>query len=336
MPLSPIETPKDSYVADYPQAVKAAIAAQSVFWTAEELGVEKDEDDVRLNLTPGERHGLCVVQSIITQYELMIGGDELWGGKIQQLFPRHEIARACATFAFFELGVHAPFYDLINKTLHQATDEFYTAWRSDPVLAERIAFVEEKTASSDALEVTAALAFLEGAVLFSAFAFFKSFNVRGHNMLPHFVAGIDGSAKDENFHSQFSSWLFRQCREERIAAGNHTPEQDARLTQLIREMALQVYEHECRIIEMIFTQGGIRTITADEMRHFVRDRINLVLGYLGMKELFPERAGTVSEWFYTQLSTFKFSDFFAATQLQYRRDWRRHELKFDLEAAHAP
>ena len=71
------------------------------------------------------------------------------------------------------------------------------------------------------------------------------------------------------------------------------------------------------------------------MRHFVRDRINLVLGYLGMKELFPERAGTVSEWFYTQLSTFKFSDFFAATQLQYRRDWRRHELKFDLEVAHA-
>ena len=126
MPLSAIETPKSSYVADYPQATKAAIAAQSVFWTAEELGAEKDENDVRLKLTDGERHGLCTVQSIITQYELMIGGDELWGGKIQKMFPRHEIARACATFAFFELGVHAPFYDLITaNTISVVIQNFF-------------------------------------------------------------------------------------------------------------------------------------------------------------------------------------------------------------------
>lgn len=327
-PLSPIETPKDSYVADYPQATQAAIAAQSVFWTAEELGVEKDEADVRTKLTGGERHGLMTVQSIITQYELMIGGKELWGGKIQQLFPRHEIARACATFAFFELGVHAPFYDLINKALNIATDEFYTAWRTDPVLAERIKFIEEKTESANALEVTAALAFLEGAVLFSAFAFFKSFNSRGFNLIPHFVAGIDGSAKDENFHSQFSSWLFRQCLAERIAAGNHSEEDQHKLLDMIRRMAEEVYAHECRIIDMIFSEGDIRTISSEEMRHFVRDRINIVFGYLGMEPFFNEPPGEISSWFYNQLSTFKYSDFFTTTQLQYRRDWRKHELKF--------
>lgn len=327
-PLSPIETPKNSYVADYPNATKTAIAAQSIFWTAEELGVEKDEADVRVQMTPGEQHGLRTVQSIITQYELMIGGKEMWGGKIQHLFPRHEIARVCATFSFFELGVHAPFYDLINKTLNIATDEFYTAWKQDPVLSERIDFIEHKTASEDALEVTAALAFLEGAVLFSAFAFFKAFNSRGHNLIPHFVAGIDGSAKDENLHSQFSGWLFRQCLLERREAGNHTDEQHAALTANISRMAQDVYEHECRIIDMIFEKGGIRTITAEEMRHFVRDRIDVVMGYLGLPPVFNSEPGTVSGWFYTQLSTFKHSDFFAATQLQYRRDWRRHDLKF--------
>ena len=331
MPLSPIETPKASYVADYPQATQAAIAAAALFWTAEELGVEKDASDVRTKLNDGERHGLMTVQSVITQYELMIGGDELWGGKIQAMFPRHEIARACATFAFFELGVHAPFYDLINKSLNIATDEFYTAWQHDPVLADRIAFIEASTASDDALEVTAALAFLEGAVLFSAFAFFKSFNARGHNMIPHFVAGIDGSAKDENFHSQFSSWLFRQCLQERQEAGNHSPEQHAALLAKIRDMVHAVYEHECRIIDKVFEVGGIRTITADEMRHFVRDRINVVLGYLGLPEEFSEPSGTVSGWFYTQLSTFKYSDFFTTTQLQYRRDWAKHDLKFSKE-----
>jgi ribonucleotide reductase beta subunit family protein with ferritin-like domain len=334
--LSPIETPKDSYVADYPQAVNAAITAQSVFWTAEELGVDKDESDVRTKLTAGERHGLMTVQSVITQYELMIGGSELWGNKIAKLFPRHEIQRVCATFAFFELGVHAPFYDLINKALNIATDEFYTAWKNDPILAERIRFIEYHAESDDALEVTAALAFLEGAVLFSAFAFFKSFNSRGFNLIPHFVAGIDGSAKDENFHSQFSSWLFRQCLQERtVAAGADPVKLSAALTPIIHQLAKSVYDHECRIIDMIFSKGDIRTISSDEMKHFVRDRVNVVCGYLGVKSYFEgEASGEVSSWFYDQLSTFKYSDFFTTTQLQYRRDWRKHELGFNTGEEH--
>ena len=323
-----LETPKETYTVDYPRLIELAQLQQNIIWFAEETGAEKDEHDVRVKMTAGERHGLTTCLKLFTKYELMLGGDEFWGGKISQMFPRPEVARLAATNSFVELGVHAPFYDLINKSLNIATDEFYTAWRADPVLSERIAFIEEKTSSEDALEVTAALAFLEGAVLFSAFAFFKSFNSRGHNLIPHFVAGIDGSAKDENLHSQFSGWLFRQCLLERRAAGNHSDEKHSALVEHVVRMAQDVYEHECRIIDMIFEKGGIRTITAEEMRHFVRDRIDVVMGYLGLPPVFNSEPGTVSGWFYTQLSTFKHSDFFAATQLQYRRDWRRHDLKF--------
>lgn len=328
---SQIETPTDSYVERYPQATKAALQQMAVFWTAEELGVEKDEADVRIKFTDGERHGLKTVQSIITQYELMIGGQELWGGKIAKMFPRPEIQRACATIAFMELGVHAPFYDLINETLHIATDDFYQSWSKDKVLAERVKFIEEKSDSDNPLEVTAALSFLEGAVLFSAFAFFKSFNSRGFNMIPHFVAGIDGSAKDENFHSQFSGWLFRQCRTERIDNGMHTEYEDAVLADTINQMAKDVYEHECRIIDLIFSGGEIRTIKKTEMQEFVKHRIDSVLSYLGMQPMFNVGQGEIGVWFYSQLSTFKNPDFFAATQLQYRRDWRVSELNFNKE-----
>jgi hypothetical protein len=191
--LSQIETPTDSYVAHYPWAIEMAIKQQSLFWPAEELGVEEDEQDFRTKLIEGELHGVLTAQSIITQYELMIGGDELWGGKIARMFPRPEIQRMCACFANVELGSHAPFYDLGNKVLGKATDEFYTQWKLDPVLAERIQFISDCAASNDALEVTAALAFLEGAILFSVLGFFKGFNSRGFNLIPHFVSGIDGS-----------------------------------------------------------------------------------------------------------------------------------------------
>lgn len=327
-PKSKIETPQEAYIIHYPTATDLAIKQVAVLWTAEELGVEKDAADVRMKFTEGERFGLMTAQSILTQYELMIGGDELWGGRISKLFPRPEIDRMCKTFAFFEIGVHAPFYDLINKALNTATEEFYTQWKSDPVLAERIRYIEEKASTGDALEATSALALLEGVSLFSLFGYFKSFNRQGFNLIPHFVAGIDSSAKDENFHSMASSWLFRTCREERIAAGNHTPQQDADLAATVLKMAEEMYQHELLIIEKIFSKGGSRTITQEDLIDFVQDRVNLVLGYLGMEPMFNKEKGLVSQWFYEQLSTFKYSDFFATTQTQYTRNWAKSKISF--------
>lgn len=48
-----IETKKDTYVVDYPQAVQAAQEQTKIIWFAEELGVEKDENDIRTKCTEG-------------------------------------------------------------------------------------------------------------------------------------------------------------------------------------------------------------------------------------------------------------------------------------------
>lgn len=327
-PKSQIETPTESYVARYPWATEMAIQQQSLFWPAEELGVEEDEQDFRVNLNEAEKHGVLTAQSVLTQYELMIGGTEMWGNKIAQLFPRPEIQRMCACFANVELNSHAPFYDLANKVLGTATDEFYTSWKLDPVLSERIAFIEHCAQSNDALEVTAALAFLEGTVLFSAFGFFKGFNSRGFNLIPHFVSGIDGSAKDENFHSLASARLFRTCKEERIAAGNHSEVDEMLLKKTIEKMALQVIEHELQIIDMLFEVPGNRVINKAELVHFLEDRIDVVLQRLQCEPMFNKEKGEISNWFYQQLSAVKVPDFFAATQLQYTRNWAKHQLVF--------
>lgn len=326
--LSQIETPTGSYVARYPWATEMAINQQAVFWPAEELGVDEDEQDFRINLNEAELHGVLTAQSILTQYELMIGGQELWGGKIARMFPRPEIQRMCACFANVELGSHAPFYDLGNKVMGNSTDEFYQAWKQDPILAERIAFIEECAESTDALEVTAALAFLEGAVLFSMFGFFKGFNSRGFNLIPHFVSGIDGSAKDENYHSLGSAGLFTVCKAERIAAGNHSDAQEAVLKEKIWSIADRVSAHEFRINELLFKIPGNRVISRNEIDHFIKDRVDVVLNRLGMDPMFGLEKGEISHWFYSQLSSVKIPDFFATTQIQYRKDWAKHKLTF--------
>ena len=88
-----IETPTKSAVVRYPQALDAAIEQQNVFWAAEKMGVDADEMDFRTKLSEGENHAVLLLQSILTQYELMIGGTEMWGGKIAKMFPRSEMQR---------------------------------------------------------------------------------------------------------------------------------------------------------------------------------------------------------------------------------------------------
>lgn len=334
-PLSQIETPTGSYVERYGWAIEMAIDQQSVFWPAEELGVEEDAQDFRVNLNAAEREGILVAQSIITQYELLIGGNELWGGKIAKLFPRPEIQRMCACFANVELNSHAPFYAIGNKVMGNHTDEFYSSWQADLVLADRIAFIHQCADSSDALEVTAALAFLEGAVIFSILGFFKGFNARGHNFISHFVAGIDGSTKDENFHSLASSYLFKACKEERIKAGNHDERSETILRNKIIRMAEQVIAHERAITDKLFAIPGNRVVTKEEVIEFFEDRVNVVLNRLDMRPMFNREQGAISGWFYNQLSTVKVPDFFANTQLQYTRNWAKHKLGFQRRLADA-
>lgn len=332
--ITQIQTATDSHVVKYPQAQEAAIKQMAVFWTAEELGVEEDAQDFMHGLTEGERHGVLELQRILTHLERIIGGEDMWGGRIPQLFPRPEIVRMCSVFAMMENNSHAPFYRIGNEVMGYATDDFYEEWKSIPVLKEHTEYVIKMSKSKDPLKATASLTFLEGVVLFSAFAFFKAFNTRGYNLIPHFVSGIDASAKDENFHAMASAWLFNQCKKEQIDVGLLTEEQaDKKYNRILRKLARETYAHESAVIELIFSKAPetVRTCSKEELLHFVRDRVNYVLSFFGLKPMFKQKQGVVSEWFYANLSKYKHSDFFATTQVQYTRNWAKHKLTYRAE-----
>ena len=96
-----------------------------------------------------------------------------------------------------------------------------------------------------------------------------------------------------------------------------------------------LYEHELAIIDKLWefeeaTGTTIRVVKKDELIEFVQDRVNVVLGYLGYEPMFSKEKGTISEQFYLNVSSFKSSDFFANTQLQYKRNWSRYKLKFNV------
>lgn len=325
-----IMTRKSTYTIDYPQAIETARRQFKTLWSAEELGVEKDENDVRTRLTEPERKGLITVLKLFTQYELEIG-QEFWSGKFSRLFPRPDMLRAANACAFVELNSHAPFYDLINKTLNLATDEFYDAWREDQDLVNRMDFVEEHIKTDDPYKCLAAFSFMEGVVLYSSFAFLKSFNMGGFDMIPHIAAGVDASCKEENSHFEFSSWTYRQLmvEEEQLELIDEVKKGEYR--DMCYRIASKCYEHEKIIISKIFENGAIRTVTKEELLHFIRNRIDVVLQALNCDPMFGDEEGVISEWFYDAISAYKYADFFANNQIQYVRTWNKHDLKFAIE-----
>lgn len=316
-----IKTQTDSYTnKDYPEAIEFAAKQNSVFWLHDEVKVEKDKQDLLVNMTPSEYHGVISVSKLFTKYELFVG-EEWWGDVIAKRYPRPEISRMASAFAFFELNVHAPFYAKLNEELGIATDEFYTSYVNDPVLHDRMSFIGAMLEDEDELVSLAAFTMIEGAVLYSSFAFLKHFQSNGKNKLMNLVRGINFSVRDENLHSEAGAWLFRKVRDE----FKLTATQLKKLVKRIKGIAQTVFEHESRIIDMIFEKGDIAGITASDLKAFVKHRINFCLSNLEIEPVFTaeETANTIEEWFYKGINDFQFNDFFSGVGNQYNRDWEK-------------
>ncbi len=310
-------TPKSAYTVDYPHAVELVEKQMSIFWFPDEVRVEKDVQDILVNLSEAERHGVITTLKLFTQYELIVG-QEYWTTLSRVLRKPACVQRMCNLFSFMEQNVHAPFYAKINEALGLANDKFYTDYINDPVLADRISMLEHY-AGQVSPEFLIMLALTEGAVLYSSFAFLKHFQSQGKNKCLNIVRGINFSARDEGLHSEASAWLFRTWLEEQ----GESPE-DYR--EIITRLSDAVREHEYAIVDKIFEKGHIEGITSVQLKHFVDSRINVVARNLGITNLYEVKYNPIADWFYKGLNDYVANDFFSGQGREYSRDWSEDDL----------
>lgn len=310
-------TPKKEYTVDYPAAIEFENQQRDIFWSPDEIVVEKDLHDIRTKCTEAEIHGVTTVLKLFTLYELQ-AGHEYWGGRIVETFKRPaDIQRMAACFSFFETNVHAPFYDKLNKVMGLDTDEFYSDYVKDDTLRGRMEWIDEVINDPDILKSLAVFSMVEGVILYSSFAFLKHFQAEGKNKLTNVTAGINFSVKDENLHSQGGAWLFRQL----LSESNLSEEEYSSLKEKIYEAAGQMLSHEERIIEMVFERGRIEGITAHQLKLFVQSRIDLCLQQLGLEPAYRPTYNPIAKWFYKNIGGGQFHDFFQKVGSEYNRDW---------------
>lgn len=316
-------TPKTTYTFDYPQAIEFADLQNDHFWLADEITVEKDIQDIKVNMTEAEQHGVITTLKLFTLYEIHVGSD-YWSGVVAKKFPRPDIERMANCFSFFEINVHAPFYNKLNEALNINTDEFYNSYLDDPVLKDRMDFIDEMCNPKDLPLSIGVFSLVEGAVLYSSFAFLKHFQAQGKNKIKNIVSGINFSIRDENIHHEGGAWLFRTLLDEL----EYTNEERDDIHSKVSEAAKKIYEHECKIIDKIFEKGKIDGITDVQMKNFVESRINLCLQNLGIKTIFDVNYNPINKWFYKNITTIQFHDFFAGVGNSYNRNWDEGRFKW--------
>jgi ribonucleoside-diphosphate reductase beta chain len=305
---SPIE--KDQQIVDFAQQ------QWKIFWMPDEIKVEKDIQDILVNMTPSEKHGVITTLKLFTLYELKAGTD-YWLGRFMRTNKTAEDHRMAAVFGAFELAVHKPFYEELNKLLHLNTDEFYDSYVQDPTLKARMEFIDDVVSHKDDLVSLAGFSMVEGAILYSSFAFLKHFQSKGKNKLLNVVRGINFSVRDENLHSIAGAYKFKQ----KLKAANLTPEQQQHLHGIICDMAEQLKQHEFRIIEMIFEMGHIDNITIKQLQNFVLSRLDQCIVELGYPAVYKVSYNPIGLWFYDGINGYQFNDFFSGMGNQYNRSW---------------
>ena len=319
-----ILTPKSAYTVDYPQAIEFAKKQTEIFWLPDEVEVEKDLHELKTNFTESEYHGVISTLKLFTLYELNVGND-YWQNYVSKVFPRPDIQRMAATFAFFEIAVHAPFYSKINELLGLDTDEFYLDYLNDEILKNRMAWIgkrlEKRETLLDKLKSVAIFSMIEGAILYSSFAFLKHFNNVGKNKLINVNAGVNFSVNDETTHSEAGAWLFRTLLDEAIADNAITEEEIEILKLELEETARIIYEHECCIIDKNFERGPIKGTSAKQLKNFVQSRLDVCLQNLKFKKIFKPKWNPIAEWFYKDLDSSVLHDFFNSQGNDYNRNW---------------
>ena len=321
-------TPKQAFTVDYPEAVEFADKQASIFWPHNEVKVGKDKQDILVNMTEAERHGVITVLKLFTKYEQIIG-DEFWMNFVFKKFPRPaDIQPMAAMFAAMELQVHAKFYNKLNEELGLATDEFYEEYTNDPVLAERIQFLHNVLDDDDDLRALGGFVFAEGAILYTSFAYLKHFQSQGKNKLLNVVSGINFSARDEALHSEAAGWLFQTLLKEKREAGEIDAKYENQLYKDIIKAAMTVYDHEAKIVEKIFDKGRVEGITSKQLLHFAKSRINVCMRNMGYDNLYKVEYNPVGEYFYKGVNGFQATDFFNSQGREYQRDWSEKGFAF--------
>ena len=308
---------------EYPQAHDYWLKAHQAHWLHTEVPMSQDVTDWNSNLKPHEKNLIGGILKGFAQTETVV--NDYWTSLVTKWFRKPEIIAMATTNGAFET-IHAEAYALLNEQL--GLDNFAEFLEDESTAAKIQSLMDVRdgnTGETDWHEVARSLAifsaFTEGVNLFSSFAVLLSFKMR--NKLKGVGQIVEWSVRDESLHSEAGCWLFRTLMEE-------YPElKTEKLINDIEKAATLALELEFNFIDKVFEMGDLENLTREELKNFIKHRVNTKMGDLGLKPLIPSDQidkGALKQmlWFDAVVAGKQHTDFFASRVTNYAKghmDW---------------
>ena len=296
---------------------------QQAHWLSSEVPMSQDVTDWNSNLKDHEKNVIGGILKGFAQTETVV--NDYWTSLVTKWFRKPEIIMMATTFGAFET-IHAEAYALLNEQL--GLDNFAEFLEDESTAAKIQSLMDVRDGNSgetDWHEAARSLAifsaFTEGVNLFSSFAVLLSFKMR--NKLKGVGQIVEWSVRDESLHSEAGCWLFKQLMKE-------YPElKTPALIKDIEEAATLALQLEFNFIDKIFEMGDLENLSKDELKNFIKHRVNTKMGDLGLKPLIPSDQidkGALKQmlWFDAVVAGKQHTDFFASRVTNYAKghmDW---------------
>ena len=308
---------------EYPKAFDYYMKQQQAHWLWTEVPMAQDVTDWKTTLKDHEKNIVGGILKGFAQTETVV--NDYWTGLVTGWFRKPEVIAMATTFGCFET-IHAEAYSLLNEQL--GLDNFAEFLEDETTMAKIESLMNVRDAHDGtpnwherAKSLAIFSAFTEGVNLFSSFAVLLSFKLE--NKLKGVGQIVEWSVRDESLHSDAGCWLFRTMMEE------NPKMKTKKLQKEIAEAANLALKLEFDFIDKVFEMGDLPNLGKEELKNFIKHRVNTKMGDLGLEPIIPSEeidkgALKTMKWFDAVIAGKQHTDFFANRVTNYSKghvDW---------------
>lgn len=285
------------------------------FWTDKEFSFSSDIQDFHVNLSDQEREIVTRTLSAIGQIEVAV---KTFWAKLGDNLPHPSLADMGYVMANVEV-IHNSAYERLLSVL--SLEDIFEENLKLEWIQGRVKYLKKYThrfyKDSRKQYVYALILFtlfVENVSLFSQFYIINWFG-KSKNVLKDTNQQVRYTRLEEQIHAMAGMKIINTIREE------HPELFDQELEDKIIHEAAEAFKAESRIVDWMVNGYSEEGLSADILKEFIKNRINVSLQEIGFKKIFEADDGLLSEtmWFEEQMIGNTMTDFFNSRPVEYTK-----------------
>lgn len=300
---------------EYPELLEYTDAIRHSYWLHTEFKFTSDVQDFHVNVNEVERNAFKNAMLAIAQIEVAV---KTFWGDVYKKMPKPEIGSVGATFAESEVR-HMDAYSHLLEILGLNSE--FKKIATIPALNKRVQYLKhmlELSRDSEnekyAESVLLFSLFIEHVSLFSQFLIMMSFN-KHRDLFKGTSNAVEATSKEEQIHGLFGIELINIIKKQ-------NPEWfGGQWSERITAFCKETFEAESEIIDWIFEMGELDFLPKQEVKEFIKHRLNNSLAAVGVQRIFEvdEKLLERTEWFDNEVIATKHTDFFNKRSINYNK-----------------